>query len=502
MRNAKTALATAGLAWMLSAPVSAPALETPTSADTWPQFRGPGGLAHAGSHPQTWSTAENVQWATEIPGHGWSSPVVWGDRIFVTSAVSLGDWKEPSAGIYGNDYVRELIAQGHTRDEAAAMVRERDSEIADEVPEGVVWMVYCLDAASGRVLWQREAHRGVPFGGRHRKNTYASETPAVDGERLYAYFGNVGLFAYSHEGELLWKRAWDPRKTYLDFGTSSSPVVDDQSVYIQNDNQEASWFAAIEKETGEERWRRERPNDHPVIRTSFSTPFVWNNSKRTELVTFQTSTLVSYDTDGRELWRLGGQSAVAAPTPTAAGDLLFVGSGSPSEPVRPIFAVRAGAEGDITLGEGVDQNEFVAWSRKLGGSYIPSQVVDREVLYVLYDKGFLAAFDAGSGEELYKVRLGRASSFSASPWVTNGKLYCLSEDGDTYVVETGRDFELVRVNALQEMALATPAAALGSLFVRTGSKLYRIGVTGTPSGSESPDQPARPQGERQPRRQP
>lgn len=462
-----------------SAPETAKTAEAAQAGtpDNWPQFRGPGGLAHARTaHPGSWSASENVAWVTEIPGHGWSSPVVWDTRVFVTTAVSLGDWKEPTPGIYGNDYIRELIAKGHTPEEASAMVRERDNENSEEVPEGVVWLVLCLDAQTGELLWQKEVHRGVPFGGRHRKNTYASETPAVDRDGVYAYFGNVGLFAYSHEGDLLWKKSWEPRKMYLDFGTSSSPVVEGDSVYVLNDNQEASWFAAVNKTTGQEQWRLERPNEHPVIRSGFSTPFVWTNSLRSELVTFQTNTLVSYTTAGEELWRLGGQSAVAAPTPTADGDVLFIGSGSPSESVRPVFAVRAGASGNITLGEGEDRSEFVVWSRPLGGSYIPSQVVHDGLLYVLYDKGFFAAFDTTTGEELYKERLGRASTFSASPWIAGDEIYCLSEGGDTYVLRPGRDFELLRVNSLDELTLATPAAVDRSLFVRTKTKLYRIGT--------------------------
>lgn len=452
------------------------AAEARAAEDRWPQFRGPGGLAAADrAHVEEWSAETNVRWSVEVPGHGWSSPVVWGERVFVTSAISLGEWKEPTAGIYGNDYVRELLAQGVSMEEARRRVRERDNEISDEIPEGVRWMVYCFDAETGRLIWEREAHHGIPFGGRHRKNTYASETPAVDGERVYAYFGNVGLFAYDFEGELVWRRSWDPQPMYNDFGTSSSPIVHGGRVYVLNDSQEVSWFAAVDAATGEELWRRERSSDHPIIRSSFATPFVWENEVRTEIVTFGVNTLTSYDPDGRVLWRLGGQSAVAAPTPVADRALLLIGSGSPSESVRPIFALRPGAAGDVTLAEGETENEFVAWSRAKGGSYIPSQVLHDGILYVLYDKGFLAAYDAAGGEEHYRVRLGSGGvSFSASPWVAGGRLYCLSEQGDTFVVTPGPRFHLERINPLDEMAMATPAPVGESVYIRTASRLYRL----------------------------
>ena len=460
------------------------------AVESWPQFRGAAASGVAAvdvAPPMRWSSRENVAWSTEIPGNGWSSPVVWGNRVFVTSAISLGEFKQPSPGIYGNDYAAELQAQGHSAEEVLRLVRARDNELSDEVGEGVRWMVYALDAASGEIVWERQAHRGVPFGGRHRKNSYASETPVVDEDRLYVYFGNVGVFAYGHDGEPLWSHRFDPEPIYLDFGTASSPVLLDDTLLIQNDNQENSWLAALSTATGEEIWRVARPNDHPMIRSSFSTPFVWRNSLRTEIVVLGPAELTSYSPTGEELWRLGGTSAVAAPTPVADGDVLYVGSGSPSEDVRPLFAVRAGAAGDVSLADGETATEWVAWYQRTGGPYIPSPLLLDGRLYVLYDKGFFGAYDAATGEELYRARFGRGGhTFSSSPWVAGGRIFCLDEAGLTFVVRPGDRFEIEAENDLSEMSLASPAVALDSHFIRTAGRLYRIGAGAGESREEAP----------------
>ncbi len=454
---------------------------------TWPQFRGAdgSGVAVGEGLPERWSKSDNVLWSREIPGRGWSSPVVWGQRVFVTSAVQQGDFKEPWTGIYGNEYIAELRRQGLSQDEIMSRVRARDSEVPEESEE-VRWMVYCLDAASGRILWERQAHRGLPFGGRHRKNTYASETPVTDGQRVYAYFGNVGLFAFSVEGEPLWQRKWAPGKIYLDFGTSSSPSLHGNRLFVLQDMQDGGFLAAIDVETGQQLWYQERSFEHPQIRSGFSTPFVWSNSKRTEVVTLGPQILISYDLQGNELWRQAGQSLVAAPTPIAQGDMLFSGSGSPSEPVRPLFAVRAGASGNISLAEKEKSSQYVAWSQPRGGSYITSPIVYGDRIYVLYDKGFLAAFDTASGDQLFKARFERGGhAFSSSPWAYQGKIFCLSEEGLTFVLQAADEYKVLAKNDLEEMSLATPAIAHGSLFIRTATRLYRIGEGGSRRGAEA-----------------
>jgi outer membrane protein assembly factor BamB len=447
------------------------------ASDRWPQFRGEGslGLSREALSPTVWSATENVAWAVEIEGRGWSSPVVWGDTVYVTAARSPGAFKEPTPGIYGNDYIAELLAQGLSEEETLAKVRARDNELADEAGGEVRWMLHGLDAATGKKRFSVLVHQGRPIGGRHRKNTYASETPVTDGERIYVLVGNVGLFAYSLEGRPLWSQPLAPQPSYLDFGTASSPVVHDGQVLVLHDSQEQCVLLSFDARTGRERWRARRDFGQAMVRSSFTTPFVWKNSRRTEIVTVAPQAIVSYDLEGRELWRYRGSSMVAAPTPVADGDLLFVGCGSPSENVRPLLAIRAGAAGDISLEGTATANAAVAWYQERGGPYITSPLVYGSRVYVLHDQGFFAAYDAASGKLHYKVRFPEiAATFSASPWAHDGKIFCLSEQGDTFVLEAGDVFRLVRRNELHEMSLATPALAHDSLYLRTATKLYRI----------------------------
>jgi outer membrane protein assembly factor BamB len=461
------------------------ALLAPSEAEeNWPQFRGPGGnaVADTGSPPRKWSRKENVAWVRDIPGRGWSSPIVWGKTLFLTSAITTGgSFKEPSKGIFGNDYAAELVAQGLPEEEVVARVVSRDIELSKET-ESIRYMVYAIDAETGTLLWERVAHEGKPFGGRHRKNTYASETPATDGERLYAYFGNVGLFAYALDGELLWEHRFPPRPIYLDFGTAASPAVDSQRVYVQCDNQEESFLAAVDKRTGEELWKIARGvGNQSMIRSGWSTPFVWETPRRSEIVTLGHGLAIGYGVDGRELWRLSGLSGQATPTAIAAEGLLFVGTGSQGESNRPMFAVRPGASGDVSLAEGAESNEFVAWRNPRASAYTSSPLHYRGRIYVVNDNGILTVFDARSGERLYRARVGGGGfTFSSSPWAYAGHVFFLSEDGETFVATEGAAYEEVGRNPLEEMTLASPAIAGDSLYIRTQSKLYRLSERSSP----------------------
>ena len=325
---------------------------------SWPQFRGAGasGVADTAKLPLTFSPTENVAWVTNIPGRGWSSPIVWGDRVFVTAAVNAGTFKAPSTGIYGNDFAAELTAQGLSADEVNKRVTARDIELADEA-EDVRYVVYALDARTGAIAWQRDAHKGKPSGGRHRKNTYASETPATDGERVYASFGgNVGVFAYAiGSGELVLKKTWPPQPIYLDFGTASSPVVHGGRVYQLHDNEGESFLTALDAKTGKDVWSVNRSAFETRAKSGWATPFIWTQNGRTEIVTIGKGLVVSYGLDGKELWRMRGMTQ-ATPSPAAAGGLLFVGSGSQGENNRPLYAIKPGATGDISLAQNQTTN--------------------------------------------------------------------------------------------------------------------------------------------------
>ena len=448
------------------------------SNNTWPQFRGPAGRGVADIDdpsrlPTTWSTTKNVAWKTEVPGRGWSSPIAWGDQIIVTSAVSPGAFKQPSPGIYGNDYVAQLMGQGLSEAEVLRRLRARDIESAEEAGD-LQFMVYSFDIKSGKQRWQQQAHRGAPVGGRHRKNTYASETPATDGVRVYALFGNIGVFCYTMEGRPLWTHRIDRHPRYLDFGTAASPVVHDGRVYFLDDNEESSYIAALDATTGAVVWKTPRTTGGGRPLSGWSTPYVWVNAKRTEIVTIGRTLAISYDLEGEELWRLGPLTQ-ANPTPTEGGGLLYVATGSQGESNRPLFAVRPGASGDISLTGGDTANDFVAWYQPRASAYTSSPLVFGGRVYSVNDNGVIAVFDAKGGRQIYQARVGGVgNTFSASPWAYGGKIFCISEEGDTFVLNPGDRYDEVAKNSLGEMTLATPAVTRDGLFVRTATRLYRI----------------------------
>ena len=423
-----------------------------TAADNpWPQFRGPHSAGVAADDPrlpERWSTTENVRWKAAIPGTGWSSPVVWGDHVFVTTAVT--DTPPPArARVYNAGEV------------AKSSPRQR-------------WMVVDLDLKSGKVRWQREAASAVPVQPNHLKNSFASETPVTDGQRVYAYFNHAGLFAFDFKGRLVWSRPMQAPRIRSGWGAAASPVLHDGRLYVVNDNEDASYLLALDAKTGKEIWKVDREPG-----SSWVTPFVWVNDRRTEIVTIGWKKVRAYDVRGALLWELSGISTLSIPTPVAANGLLYLSSGFRVDPLKPVYAVKPGASGDISLKPNETANAFVAWSNPTLASYNPSALVYRGTYYTLYDTAFLAANDAATGAEIYpKQRVSADSTgFTASPWAYNGRVFALSEDGDTFVIDAGPTFKVVGRNALDEMTLATPAIADGSLIIRTAGHLYRIGST-------------------------
>jgi outer membrane protein assembly factor BamB len=462
------------LAWVVVAALATGSLGQAAPPPAWPQFRGHGGagVADDSTLPVTFSTTENVAWATDIPGRGWSSPIVWGDRVFVTTAVNANAFKAASPGIFGNDYAAELEKQGLSEAEIVKKLVNRDIELASESGD-IRYLVIALDAKTGKVIWEREARRAPPPGGRHRKNTYASETPATDGERLYASFGgNVGVFCYTLDGEPLWSHTWTPQPIYLDFGTASSPVVHDGRVYQLHDNDGESFFAALDAKTGTELWKVKRTDLAARLASGWATPLVWQHDGRTEIVTIGRGFVISYDTSGRELWRLKGM-AQSTPSPIVADGLLYVGSGSQGEANRPLVAVKPGATGDITLKEGETSSAAIAWRLPRFTGYTPSPLAYRGRLYAVNDNGVLQVADAKTGAEIYKARVGGGGmTFSSSPLASDGRIYFTGEDGDVVVIGAGDKYDERARNHMGEMVLASPAAAGDRLYLRTLTKLY------------------------------
>ena len=417
----------------------------------WPGFRGPaaGAVADDPRLPETWSETENVVWVADVPGLGWSSPVVWDDHVFVTTAVSAGDEPPPQPGLYdpGADFGATPASAAHR------------------------WFVYDFDFSTGEVRWVRELYSAVPAIERHIKNSFASETPVTDGERLYVYFGTVGLVAaLDLEGEVVWTREVGVFNGWQRFGTAASPALHDGRLYIVNDNTTGSFLLALDARTGDTVWRVERDENE-----NWASPFVWENDVRTEIVTAGRRRVRSYDLDGRELWDIGGMTVNVVPTPFARDGLVYLSSGYPGGMPRPVYAIRAGASGDISLAPGATGNDYVVWYQPMLGTYNTSALVYRGAYYTLLDRGFLLSHDARTGREVYgRTRIRPGTGFTASPWAYNDRIFLLGEDGDTFVVRAGPEFELLHTNSLNEMALATPAVVRGSLILRTQSKLYRI----------------------------
>lgn len=428
-------------------PICALTLTAALSADEWPQFRGrSAGVAPDNpALPDTWSATENVAWKTPIPGLGWSSPIVWGDHVFVTSVVNSAAQDPPKPGFYLGDWAAS--------------------------PAPHKWMVYDIDARSGRVRWASEVSGAPPARAKHLKNTYASETPVTDGERVYAYFGNAGLFAFDMNGKQVWARPMPAMKTRNNWGTGGSPVLHGNRIYIVNDNDEGSYIAAYDTRTGNEIWKVARKEG-----TNWATPFVWQNSARTEIVTSGSDAVRSYDLNGKQLWELKGMSTISVVTPFASHGMLMLGSGYIGDALRPQYAIKPGATGDISLKGDETSNAYIAWVMKTGAAYQPSPVVVGDTLYTLFDRGFFTAHDVRTAKEIYpRQRISTdTAAYTASPWSYNGKIFALNEDGDTFVIQAGPDYKVLGKNSLGEMTLASPAVANGSLFIRTVSNLYRI----------------------------
>jgi outer membrane protein assembly factor BamB len=441
----------------------------------WPAFRGPDAnpVAAKGKLPEKWSKTENVEWTAEIPGRGWSSPIVDGRWVFLTTVVTEGKSKPPQIGTeYSNEYAAELIKQGLSEQEMLARLTARDIELPKEVM--LHYFLYCLDIQTGKVVWKQEFHSGQPPGGRHRKNSFSSETPVTDGKLVYVYVANLGLYAFDMKGTQVWRTPLEAYPIYLDFGTGGSPALLGDMLVIVNDNEKQQFIAAFDKKTGKPLWRTNRDlsakGGGPPQHSAWVTPFVWRNPRRTEVVTVGPGVAVSYDEAGKELWRLAGMASTPVPSPFAYEGLLYVNGGRG----KALFAIKPGAAGDLTPGEDGKLSEFIAWSQPRGGTYLPTEVAYQGALYALSETGILSRFDAKTGTLSYRSRIGDGGAFTSSPWAYNGKVFCLSEEGKTFVIAAGEKFELLKVNPLDEMAQATPAIVGDRLLLRTESRLYSI----------------------------
>jgi outer membrane protein assembly factor BamB len=425
-------------------------IDTPLN---WPSFRGTDGSGVAdGQHPPlSWDVEKSVhlRWKTPIPGLGHSCPVVWGDRVIVSTAISGDPNPKVRTGNYGDV-----------------------ASVDDSTKHS--WQLFCLDRDSGKVLWSRTAFEGVPKIKRHLKGSQANCTPATDGQRIVVCFGSEGLYCYDFAGKLLWQRdlstldsSWKMDDEYQ-WGFGSSPILHEGLVILQCDLSKDSFVAAYRLEDGSRVWST--PRDEVP---SWSSPIIWRSSRGVQLVTNASQFARGYDpATGKELWRLAKKSEATIPTPVASRDLLYISSGN--RPIQPIFAIRASAMGDISLKADEDRNDHIAWSRMRGGPYMPSPILYGKYLYTCSNAGILTCYEAETGKEIYKERLGGVS-YTASPLAADGKLYFTSEQGEVRIVKAGRQFELLAINEIGDVCLATPAISAGTLYVRSQHYLFALG---------------------------
>lgn len=448
-------------------------------AADWPQFRGNGsGVSTEKEVPTEWAADKNVLWKTKIPGVGWSQPIIAGDKIFVTTAVTENQ-KNPSPGGGfggGGGFPKGGGGGGFGRG----------------TPPNVVYQfqILCLDRKSGDILWKETALEGKPKISTHSTNTYATETPVTDGEFVYAYFGMHGVYCYDLKGKQIWKKDLGSFSMMAGWGTAASPVLAGDRLIIQCDNDEKSFIVALDKKDGKEVWRMARTE-----RSTWCSPIVWKNKQRTEVVAIG-SKVRSYDpADGKLLWELnigGGQCSVS---PSADEELLYVGAGGggmgggggKGPPMGgggfgvrgsggALFAVNAGAKGDITPKSGETKSEGVTWSEPKAGLGMASPLVYKGYVYVLErNGGLINCYDAKTGKAAYtKERISGARSFWASPVAVNDKIYCLDDEGNTFVVQAGPKFEQLSKNSIKEMFWSSPAVSDGAIFLRGVDNLYCI----------------------------
>ena len=422
--------------------LAAPGWASVSIAQDWPSWRGPAddGMAR-GDAPVAWDENQDVKWKVDIPGHGQSSPVVWGNQIFVTTAIQIGPHPARSSS-----RGRRRSPHGDTGPQAAHR-----------------FVILSIDRTTGEVLWERTASEATPQEGFHPQyGSFASNSPVTDGEYVFAYFGSRGLYCYDLDGRLIWQRDLGQMRRFLQFGEGTPLVLRDDRLIVKADHEGDSFIAAFDKATGEELWRTARDEA-----TSWSPPLVVEHEGHTQVIVAATGKVRSYDYDtGAVIWEVSGLGRNQIPAPVHQDDLVFVMSGF----IAPnLMAIRLGGQGDLT------GSDAVVWTNKQANSYTPSPVLFDGQLYVLTDRGVLTNFDATTGHVHYRERLPGPSNFKASPIGVNGRLYLASEEGRVFVVKMGSEFALLATNTLEDqMFIATPAIVDGEVFLRSQVALYCI----------------------------
>ena len=420
----------------------------------WPQWRGPNGagIAEPGGYAEEWSPGKNIAWKTPVEGRGHSSPVVWDDRVYLTTSI---EGAPAPPGHKAIDHLGYDMKWGYLHPDSVGADRQYTLK------------VLAFDARTGKQLWDRVAYDGVMYDNRHRKNTYASSTVATDGTLVYAFFESAGLYAYDKSGTLVWKKSFGGIGKG-GMGPGTSPILHANLVIVQCDQEmgEGSFIAALDRRTGAEVWRVTR-----TTRRSWATPIIIRTAQRLEMIASGAEAVIAYDPDtGRELWRTTGVRSHPIPSPVAGHGLVFMTAGSQA---KVALAIRPGGDGDAKDGA-------IAWRYEKGTAYVPSPILHGPYLYLMTDKGLLTCIDAATGEVRYEGgRPPVPATFTASLVAYGDRLLMTSEDGDTFVVKAGPAHEIVRTNSVGEPVYASPALARGTIFIRGERHLFAIRDSGS-----------------------
>lgn len=414
----------------------------------WPQWRGAEGtgISTETNLPAEWSVSKNLRWKTPLPGSGHSSPIVWGNRVFITAEIE-------GEAVPGAQAVKHIID--------GQEFKHPDAVAADLKH---TFQVVCLERDTGKLLWTQTAYTGTVYDDRHRKSSHAAPTPATDGKYVFAYFGTEGLYCYDFNGKQIWKTSPGQIAT-LGMGTATSPVVFENLVILQcdEDNGEKSFMVAYDKKTGKEIWKTSRQ-----VQVSWTTPLIVRTPQRAEMITSGNELIISYDPKtGKEWWRTKGHGSNAIASPLVGHGMVFISAGFP---LKRTLAIKLGANGEL---DSLDAN--IVWRYNKGSAYVPSPILYGDYIYVMTDRGILTCLEAKTGKVVYEgARLPVPATFTASPVAVDGKILLTSEDGDTFVIKAGPQHEVLATNSIEEPVFASPAIANGMIFIRGEKNLYCI----------------------------
>lgn len=413
--------------------------------NNWPQFRGPNSNNIAGEKelPLEWSNENNLLWNYDLQGRGWSCPIVWGNQVFFTNAVLEDPTILPPA-------------------QEGRRLENPDSAIYN-------FEVICLDIDSGKEIWKKVAYHGIPRYKTHRDNNYAPETMVTNGKNICAYFGMTGLYCYDMDGNLVWETDLGNYPMQSNWGTSTSPVLHKNKIFMQIDNEEKSFLAALDASNGIELWKVERDE-----KSNWGTPVIWENSVQTELVVPGLKTRSYNPENGELIWELNMGGGRNITSPTSEGDIIIVGNEKRRDG-GTLFGIKAGAKGDISLKDGETSNESVVWSVPESGIAMATPVIYDELIYIVdRNRGQISCFELTTGKSVYKEKMEDAGAFWASPWAYDGKIYCLDEKGVTHVIQSGREFKELAKNKLNDRFWASTAIAKSSYVFRGEKGIYCV----------------------------